>query len=183
MQRLFLARCFSKFIGSGPFVLDSDIPLMSVREELLLMDVDTNQFHSLWEDLYHETAGQEGFVEMSTQFPRRLIGKFAVRIGSKRLWTPLLIDTGAPRTLFSSHTLDKFGIQANSYFQASVGHLSISAETAPGDTHFSDLNILGMDVLERAIPTWPDSLCQQLQAGLRLRPEDIAKGNTRPPIN
>jgi hypothetical protein len=40
-----------------------------------------------------------------------------------------------------------------------------------------------MDVLERAIPTWPDSLCQQLQAGLRLRPEDIAKGNTRPPIN
>jgi hypothetical protein len=155
---------------SQPLVLDSTTPYMSIAQQLLLQDVSKDDFHSLWPELYQSADGSDGLAAVSTRFPSRLIGRFNVSIGSKRLWAPMLVDTGAPFTLLSSYTLDRFGVDTiPSTFSAQIGHVRADVSLSPAESHFRHLNILGMDVLREAIPNWPHGLWDLLDRGLRLK--------------
>ena len=80
----------------------------------------------------------------------------AVEIHGKRLYIPMLCDTGAPKTYLSTTTLDQFNLN-----EALAGHLKIRVgrdslfvnildENAP--IKLRGLNILGSDLLRQLLP-------------------------------
>ena len=61
----------------------------SLYDELLFKDISKESFHTCFSDLYTEVKYNTD-VKMINQFPKRLVGKFPVKIGNKkRLWTPV----------------------------------------------------------------------------------------------
>ena len=80
----------------------------------------------------------------------------AVEIRRKRLYIPMLCDTGAPKSYLSTTTLDHFGLEISF-----VGHIKIQVgrdslfvnvldENAPDKVR--GLNILGSDLLRQLLP-------------------------------
>jgi hypothetical protein len=168
----------SQNYSGRPLIIDSDTPFLTPLEDILLQDVKSDTFHDRsFSDLYTTVSDDRGVAEMSTEYARRLIGKFAVRVGKQRLWTPMIIDTGARCTLLSPITLLKFGVKEADWMGSmSVGGVKVTGHVSPADTHYSDLNLVGMVLLEAAIPGWNELLLAQLEKGLRLRsPEDAAR--------
>jgi hypothetical protein len=157
-------------------VMDFPESSFTILDELLLRDVSKESFHSCWEDLY--SAATSSNISMTNQFPRRIVGKFPLKIGKRRLWTPMLIDTGAPGCVICAETLNRFKAEIVSPLPILIGHFGTQAHVISDDetkkhSRFADINILGMDVLEKIFPTWPDSLGEQLTAGLRMTARDL----------
>ena len=168
------AGCFTNLVTRS--AMEFPQSYFTVLDELLLRDVSKQSFHNCWADLYTEASSSN--ILMTNQFPRRIVGKFPLKIGKKRLWTPMLIDTGAPSCLISTETLNHFKTEIVSPLPIHIGHLSTRAHVISDDeaklhSRFADINILGMDVLEKIFPTWPDSLGEQLTSGLRLTAQDL----------
>jgi hypothetical protein len=157
-------------------LVDGTAPYLSIAQKILLQDISVTDFHAHWPELYEVAQSEDGLAAVSTRFPRRLVGRFGVRINQKRLWVPMLVDTGAQVTIFSLRTLKHFGFRDSipSAFSASIGHVQCDVAVCPADTHFEHLNILGMDVLEHAISNWPYALWHLLEGGLRLTAADVA---------
>jgi hypothetical protein len=163
-------------VGNTRSVVEFPESYFTILDELLLRDVSKESFHSCWEDLYTDATSSN--ISMTNQFPRRIVGKFPLKIGKRRLWTPMLIDTGAPGCVICAETLNRFEAEIVSPFPILIGHLGtqahvISDDEAKKHSRFADINILGMDVLEKIFPTWPDSLGEQLTTGLRLTARDL----------
>jgi hypothetical protein len=166
--------CFTKLVTRS--LMEFPESNFTILDELLLQDVNKESFHSCWADLYTEASSSN--ILMTNQFPGRIVGKFPLKIGKKRLWTPMLIDTGAPSCLICTETLNRFKTEIVSPLPIHIGHLAtrahiISDDEAKLHSRFADINILGMDVLEKIFLTWPDSLREQLTAGLRLTAQDL----------
>ena len=170
----------------------------SVYDELLFEDINNESFHTCFSDLYTEVKYNED-IKITSKFPKRLVGKFPVKIGNKkRLWTPMLISTSAPRSVICQETVKRFLSDDNMVtgpLAIQVGRLSTQAYV-PSDNDIQDattkpdsnlliernstthyniihINILGMDILERIFPQWPYSLAAELTSGLRPATEEI----------
>ena len=80
----------------------------------------------------------------------------AVEIRRKRLYIPMLCDTGSPKTYLSTATLDQFDLNTSfvSHLKIHVGQnslfVNILDENAPGKVR--GLNILGSDLLRQLLP-------------------------------
>ena len=80
----------------------------------------------------------------------------AVEIRRKRLYIPMLCDTGSPKTYLSTTTLDQFDLNTSSvsHLKIHVGlnslFVNILDENAQGKVR--GLNILGSDLLRQLLP-------------------------------
>ena len=80
----------------------------------------------------------------------------AVEIRHKRLYIPMLCDTGSPKTYLSTTALDQFGLETSfvSHLKIHVGRgslfVKILDENAP--IRLRGLNILGSDLLRQLLP-------------------------------
>ena len=80
----------------------------------------------------------------------------AVKIRRKRLYIPMLCDTGSPKTYLSTTTLDQFDLNTSfvSHLKIHVGQTSLFVnildENAPDKVR--GLNILGSDLLRQLLP-------------------------------
>ena len=169
----------------------------SIYDELLFKDINKETFHTCFSDLYTEVKYNTD-IKMINQFPKRLVGKFPVKIGNKkRLWTPMLISTSAPRSIICQETVKRFLGDDNIVtgpLAIQVGRLSTQAyvpslkdmqdttkynsntligRNSDTDDSNININILGMDILERIFPQWPYSLAAELTSGLRPATEEM----------
>lgn len=145
-------------------------------KELLLQDIDKEAFHSCWDDLYTEVTHSNKlttdrslcnkvvsdpswtYVRTYATGKDRLIGKFPLYLNEKTLWTPMLIDTGSPGSFICKETLERFNAPVKPRLQIQIDKMIAQAsvlsdedsEKYPG---FGNINILGMDILLRMVPT------------------------------
>jgi len=146
------------------------LPFFSLKDELLLQDVKKEDFHAAWPDLYQNVEmDKRGFAGLSTRFMGRYVGKFSVKIGPKRLWTPMLIDTGAPHSFICGESFDKFGVTPGKNVSIEVGSKTINVKVSPMNSHFEELNLLGVDFLD-SMPSFRSDLEKDIREGCSLEP-------------
>lgn len=153
------------------FVMEPDLDhIFTLQEEIYLLDISKEKFHTLWDDLYTIAPAAAGYDALSSRVPLdRFVGKFAIQINDIRLWVPMLIDTGAPRTFLCEYTLNKFNTNSAIVRSFSLGSFkNLEPRIYKDSTHFSDLNILGMDVLLMAFPTFRESMDKQMRDGFQM---------------
>ena len=90
-------------------------------------------------------------------FADRLMMLVAVEIRHKRLYIPMLCDTGAPKSYLSTTTLDRFDLNTSfvaHHLKIHVGRdslfVNILDENAPDNVR--GLNVLGSDLLRQLLP-------------------------------
>eukprot|EP00298_Acanthocystis_sp_HF-20_P023177 c31683_g1_i1.p1 GENE.c31683_g1_i1~~c31683_g1_i1.p1 ORF type:complete len:269 (-),score=11.63 c31683_g1_i1:166-972(-) len=151
-------KCLSILTSKSSLLMDVKF---SGTDLLLLEDVKSNHFHERSFDYcyFHVFEGDKQFVrDLEWRYLNRLVGTFSLEIQGKRLWTPFLVDTGAPYTYISKRIAkEKFGVQeideVNNSISVRLGNKSLFASFAPEEDrrNLSDLNILGMDVYEKNV--------------------------------
>jgi len=147
------------------------LPFFSLQDELLLQDVKKEDFHAAWPDLYQNVEmDKRGFAGLSTLFLGRYVGKFSVKIGHKRLWTPMLVDTGAPHSFICAESFDKFGVTpGRAAVSIEVGSKTLTVKVSPMNSHFEEINLLGVDFLDK-MPSFRSDLEKDISEGCSLEP-------------
>lgn len=99
---------------------------------------------------------QEAIADADYFFAERVMMLVAVEIRNKRLYIPMLCDTGSPKTCICTSTLEQFGLETTTveHVKIGVGQVSLRAiildENCP--VTYRGLNILGSDLLRQLLP-------------------------------
>ena len=138
---------------------------------VLVQDIDPATFHqSCMPGLYQEVSNRVHFSKCEKLFNRRIIVAVPCSIGKKCLRVPMLVDTGAPSTYLHTIALNKFfgvGNPVPGEFDAYIGTHLLRAKHNPDvstTTVTGNLNILGMDFLDSAVPDLLPWLSDRLSA-------------------
>ena len=99
---------------------------------------------------------QEAIADADYFFAERAMMLVTVEIRHKRLYIPMLCDTGSPKTFICTTTLEQFGLETTTveHIKIGVGQVSLRAiildENCP--ITYRGLNILGSDLLRQLLP-------------------------------
>lgn len=160
-------------LSRHPFVHESPKHLISIINQFMFVDVKTEDFHTLYPDLYMPAPVDQHLARLQTRFNLRLIAKVSLQIGKKRLWVPMLLDTGSPTTLICQATLRQFKCDSFEDFEATVGGVPLFVSVIDLDTHFGDINVLGMDWLIRVFSRVDEFLEEELKQRLQFKAKDV----------
>ncbi|CAG8556999.1 16916_t:CDS:1, partial [Gigaspora rosea] len=132
-----------------------DVDYLPEMYDVLLTDVDSKDLHEAISKMlkikYLSYSPDKEFKEVNGIIfgkHRRIFVSLPVTIKRKTKNVHFLVDTSSPTTYICEEALDSFKTILNtSYHSVQTNNKATGAHLPPVNSHFTDMNILGMDYL------------------------------------